>query len=82
MASPLRRLGVYLELVYTFPTTVLLGAGLGYLADRAWGLSPYGTLVGFLVGLLGAFVYLIRMLALIRGRERNGDGEDKMKSEK
>ncbi len=74
MASPLRRLGVYLELVYTFPMTVLVGTGLGYLADRAWGISPYGTLAGFVVGLVGAFVYLVRMLALARERDRNGRG--------
>lgn len=74
MASPLRRLGVYLELIYTFPMTVLVGTGLGYLVDRAWGLSPYGTLVGFVVGLVGAFVYLIRMLALARENDRKGRG--------
>ena len=74
MAPPWRRLGVYLELVYTFPATILVGAGLGYLVDRWLGTDPYGVLVGFIVGSVGAFVYLIKMLNTIKNRKDGGDG--------
>ncbi|MEW6758163.1 MAG: AtpZ/AtpI family protein [Acidobacteriota bacterium] len=74
MASPLRRLGVYLELVYTFPVTVLLGAGGGYLVDRWAGTEPYGVLAGFVLGLAAAFVYLVRMLGSLK--EKGGNGGD------
>lgn len=72
MPSPLRRLGVYLELVYTFPATILAGAGGGYLLDRWLGIAPWGILAGFLLGLGGAFVYLIKMLNMLK----RGPGDD------
>ena len=74
MASPLRRLGVYLELVYTFPVTVRRGAGGGYLVDRLFGTGPYGVLAGFVLGLAAAFVYLVNMLGSIK--EKGGNGGD------
>jgi ATP synthase protein I len=74
MATPWRRLGVYLELVYSFPATILVGAGLGYLVDRWLGTGPYGVLVGFVIGSVGAFVYLIKMLNTIKNRKDSGDG--------
>ena len=73
MPSPLRRVGVYLELVYTFPATILVGAGIGYLLDKWIGTAPLFILVGFVAGLIGAFVYLIKMLNSIKNRERNND---------
>jgi F0F1-type ATP synthase assembly protein I len=75
MAPPWRRLGIYLELVYTFPSAVLVGTALGYFADRWAGSKPYGTLIGFLAGLAGAFWYLFKMLnkAGEKGRREKGE---------
>ena len=74
MPSPLRRLGVYLELVYTFPATVLAGAALGYLLDWWLGTSPVLILVGFVVGIIGAFVYLIKMLNSLKNKGERDNG--------
>ncbi len=75
MASPLRRLGTYLELIYTFPAVVLVGAGGGYLLDRWLGSSPIATLSGFVLGLVSAFVYLIKMLNTIK-TNNNGNPDE------
>ncbi len=78
MPSPLRRLGVYLELVYTFPAVILVATGGGYLLDRWLGSSPIATVAGFVLGLVSAFVYLIKMLNSIKNNNENGkpDGRD------
>jgi F0F1-type ATP synthase assembly protein I len=75
MASPLRRLGTYLELIYTFPVVVLVGAGGGYLLDRWLGSSPIATVSGFVLGLVSAFVYLIKMLNTIN-TDKNGKPDE------
>lgn len=62
MALPWRRLGIYLELVYTFPSAVLVGTAAGYFVDRWLSSKPVGTLAGFLLGLAGAFWYLFKVL--------------------
>lgn len=68
-----RKAGIYLDLVYTFPVIILAGAGLGWLVDRWAGTAPYGVLVGFVVGLVSAFTYLMRMLG---GLGRRGGRDD------
>ncbi len=69
MASLWKKGGVYLDLVYTFPATILAGAGAGWLLDRWLGWKPYGTLGGFFIGVAGAFWYLFRMLGVTGGRK-------------
>jgi F0F1-type ATP synthase assembly protein I len=73
MPSLWKKSGVYMDLVYTFPGAILGGTGLGWLADRWLGSNPYGTLVGFLLGLAAAFWYLFKMLNMIK---RDGEGSD------
>jgi ATP synthase protein I len=75
LSSPLKRLGIYLELVYTFPVIVGLGAGLGYLADRWLGTEPYLVLVGFVLGLVSAFFYLMKMLQSVKNGDGKGNGD-------
>ena len=77
MVTPWRRLGVYLDLVYVFPGTIGVGTALGYLADRWLGTSPYGTMLGFLLGLAGAFWYLFRMLGVFGHGGRPGGDDDR-----
>lgn len=74
MPSPLRRIGVYLELVYTFPAIILVGAALGYLLDWWLGTSPILILIGFVVGIVGSFYYLIKMLNSIKNESPRDDG--------
>ena len=62
MPSPMRKLGTYLELVYSFPVAVLLPAALGWLADRWLGTSPWLVFLGFVLGLVAGFWYLMQML--------------------
>jgi F0F1-type ATP synthase assembly protein I len=42
--------------------TVLVGLGLGYLADRAFHTSPWFLLVGLLLGVLGGGYSVVRRL--------------------
>ena len=71
MASIWKRGGVYLDLIYTFPGAILAGTALGWLVDRKTGWKPYGTLVGFFLGVAAAFWYLFKML----GAFERGGGE-------
>jgi F0F1-type ATP synthase assembly protein I len=50
--------GVGLQLA----VTVLVGLGLGYLADRALHTSPWFLLVGLLLGILGGGYSVVRRL--------------------
>lgn len=40
---------------------VLVGAGFGYWADRRWGTTPYGVVVGIVVGFAAMVVRLLRI---------------------
>jgi ATP synthase protein I len=73
VASIWRKAGVYLDLIYTFPFVILAGAGLGWLVDRWAGTAPYGVLAGFVVGLVAAFTYLMRMLGSLAKRREDDD---------
>ena len=56
--------GVGLQLA----VTVLVGLGLGYLADRALHTSPWFLLVGLLLGILGGGYSVVRRLMKEIGR--------------
>ena len=73
MADVWRRAGVYLDLVYTFPAAIGVGTAAGWAADRYLGTKPYLTLLGFLLGLLGGFWYLFKMLGVFKSRRKNRD---------
>lgn len=40
---------------------VLLGAGAGYWIDRRWGTTPYGVIVGVVIGFAAMVLRLLRM---------------------
>lgn len=74
MANLWRRAGVYIDLVYTFPAVIGVGTAAGWIADRFLPTKPYLTLLGFLLGLAGAFWYLFKMLNVIKSRRGGDDG--------
>ncbi len=43
-------IAAFVTLGATIASTVALGVFLGVMADRAWGISPWGLLVGLLLG--------------------------------
>jgi len=54
------KMGFLLNLIYSFPVTVMGGLGLGWLLDRRMDSSPWFTLLGFLLGLGAGFSILFR----------------------
>ena len=62
MSAPIKKLGYYTSLAYTFPVSVLILTGLGWLVDKKSGLFPLFTLAGFVLGLIAAFTHLIKTL--------------------
>lgn len=65
----LRLAAVAIGLAAALGLQVVLGAYLGWFLDRAWGISPWMTLTGALVGLLAGTKLL---LSALKGA---GDGE-------
>ena len=62
--SPLRKLGLYMSLVYTFPTAIILPALLGWWLDNKFGTKPWLVMIGFLLGLAAGFTYLFKSLSV------------------
>ena len=64
-----------MDIIYTFPGAIAVGTVAGWLLDR-WlvATTPYLTLVGFLLGLAGAFWYLFKMLATVEQRKKGDQG--------
>ena len=59
------KVGLLMNLVYAFPVTVMVGAGLGWLLDKKLGSSPWFTLLGFLLGLGAGFGLLYRTVKVL-----------------
>jgi F0F1-type ATP synthase assembly protein I len=62
-----RRLSVYLGVIFLLPSTLLGGLYAGYLLDRYLDTSPWLTVLGLALGIVGAFWQLFRLLS---GNER------------
>lgn len=60
--SMLAALGLASGIGLQLAATVLVGLGLGYLADRAFHTSPWFLLVGLLLGVLGGGYSVVRMV--------------------
>jgi F0F1-type ATP synthase assembly protein I len=63
--SPLRKLGVYMGLVYTFPTALIVPALAGWWLDNKLGTKPWFIILGFLLGLGAGFTYLFKSLSML-----------------
>ena len=66
--------GFYLTAGLTFGAALLLCTGAGYWLDTRLQTLPLLTLVGALVGGVGAFLHLYRSLLGVRAREREREG--------
>jgi ATP synthase protein I len=66
---PLRKAGIYIELVYTFPAAILLPALGGWWLDKKLGSDPWCVLSGLLLGLAAGFTYLFKSLSVIGKRK-------------
>ncbi len=67
----------YVSLGITFAGGIILFAGVGYWLDRRFGLLPFGTVTGTLVGAVLSFLVVYRRLQIDaeRERERRAKGE-------
>lgn len=70
--SPWSKLGLLLNLAYSFPVTVMVGVGLGWLLDKKVGTAPWFTVLGFLVGLAGGFSLLFKTVKILEKKRREG----------
>lgn len=72
--SPVVRFARYGALAFEFTGTIGGGALVGWGIDQWFGSSPYGIMVGTLLGAVGGFVRLIQILRQFdrvdSGRER------------
>lgn len=64
--APLLSLGVELAV------TVLAGGALGWYADRASGMMPLWTIVGFVLGIAAAIVHFIRAISRLTPKDSVG----------
>ncbi|MGH7631828.1 MAG: AtpZ/AtpI family protein [Gemmatimonadales bacterium] len=60
----------YVSLGISFAGGIILFAGIGYWLDRRFGLTPFGTVIGTLVGAGLSFLVVYRRLLLDAERER------------
>jgi ATP synthase protein I len=54
---------------------ILIAGGIGYWADSRWGTSPWGLLIGFLVGFASFVLRLVRLGRQLRESEPPADGK-------
>ena len=60
----------YVSLGITFAGGIVLFMGVGYWLDRRFGLTPFGTLTGTLLGAFLSFMVVYRRLQLDAERDR------------
>jgi F0F1-type ATP synthase assembly protein I len=76
----LRSLGEASTIGWTLALSVVIGAGLGYLVDRFVlhsGATPWGLIVGFLLGTASGFVNLVRVTNRLNARDEKRERERK-----
>jgi F0F1-type ATP synthase assembly protein I len=69
-----RALGLATSIGVPFAVLVSCGALAGTFLDRHWGVSPWLTVTGVVLGAVGAFANLVRVASLA-GRSRGGDDD-------
>ncbi|MEM9996505.1 MAG: AtpZ/AtpI family protein [Bacteroidota bacterium] len=61
--AALKAAGPYMHVGIQVGLTMAMMAGLGYLVDNWLGTSPWGILLGSLLGVIAVFVVLVRLVA-------------------
>jgi F0F1-type ATP synthase assembly protein I len=57
-----RLLAIYTSLIFLLPSTLIGGYYLGYLIDDSLGTAPWLAIVGLVLGGIGGFLHLFRLL--------------------
>jgi F0F1-type ATP synthase assembly protein I len=70
-----RQLANVMDLPFMLVGSVLIGAGLGYLLDKRFGISPVLTLILGLLGFGGGMFEVIRRLTVRRTTEKKPTGK-------
>ncbi len=68
--------GIYGASGFQLALTVVAGLYLGGLADKKWGTSPWLTVIGLLVGVVGGFTNFIKILYWKNNRLGGKDDDD------
>lgn len=73
IAGALRAAAIVSGIGFTMAVSVALGALGGAWLDRRWGTEPWLTVIGFLLGSIGGFLEMLRLVALAgKGKDRAG----------
>lgn len=73
VVSALRAAAIVSGIGFTMAVSVALGALGGAWLDRRWGTEPWLTVVGFLLGSIGGFLEMLRLVALA-GKDKGRQG--------
>ncbi|MBI1909803.1 MAG: AtpZ/AtpI family protein [Deltaproteobacteria bacterium] len=68
--SSLIAFGIYGAVGFQLAITVVAGLMIGAYFDKKWGSSPWLTLTGLLIGSIGGFYNLIRLLTWKNNRKK------------
>lgn len=73
VVSALRAAAIVSGIGFTMAVSLALGALGGAWLDRRWGTEPWLTVVGFLLGSIGGFLEMLRLVALA-GKDKGRQG--------
>lgn len=69
MALDYKKIVVYSHIAYSFPTIVFGVTFIGYFLDKKMGSYPIFTVTGFLIGLIGGFLNVFKILNFFKEKE-------------
>ena len=71
VVGALRAAAIVSGIGFAMATSVALGAFGGVWLDKRWGTEPWFTVIGFLLGAVGGFLEMLRVVALAgKGKDR------------
>ncbi len=73
IVGALRAAAIVSGIGFTMAVSVAIGAFGGAWLDKRWGTEPWVTVVGFLLGSVGGFLEMLRLVALAgKGKGQGG----------